>query len=219
MACRSLVGENAIACVEKAMELAGGMSFYRKAGLERAFRDIQAARFHPLQAKPQRDFTGRVALGYVLSTYSARKLGLPDAWVTKLEARNRALASTRDFLTRIIEDSAEAIITRDEAGKITSWNRAAEAIYGWSAAEMIGRDIDRLLPPDGREREEIIKRALREAEQMKADLAARAREESEQMVARAREQGVRRPLIVTDKDGKTVSGARVVSASKAKAAS
>lgn len=64
MACRSLVGEHAIACVEKAMELAGGMSFYRKAGLERAFRDIQAARFHPLQAKPQRDFTGRVALGW-----------------------------------------------------------------------------------------------------------------------------------------------------------
>ncbi len=64
MACRSQVGENAIACVEKAMELAGGMSFYRKAGLERAFRDIQAARFHPLQAKPQRDFSGRVALGW-----------------------------------------------------------------------------------------------------------------------------------------------------------
>jgi len=64
MQCRSLVGENAIACVEKAMELAGGMSFYRKAGLERAFRDVQAARFHPLQAKPQRDLTGRVALGW-----------------------------------------------------------------------------------------------------------------------------------------------------------
>ncbi len=64
MQCRQIVGENAIAVVEKAMELAGGMSFYRKAGLERAFRDIQAARFHPLQAKPQRDLAGRVALGW-----------------------------------------------------------------------------------------------------------------------------------------------------------
>jgi alkylation response protein AidB-like acyl-CoA dehydrogenase len=64
MACRSIVGENVIAVVEKAMELAGGMSFYRKAGLERAFRDIQAARYHPLQAKPQRDLAGRVALGW-----------------------------------------------------------------------------------------------------------------------------------------------------------
>jgi alkylation response protein AidB-like acyl-CoA dehydrogenase len=64
MQCRQIVAENAIAVVEKAMELAGGMSFYRKAGLERAFRDIQAARFHPLQAKPQRDLAGRVALGW-----------------------------------------------------------------------------------------------------------------------------------------------------------
>ena len=64
MQCRQIVGENAIAVVEKAMELAGGMSFYRKAGLERPFRDIQAARFHPLQAKPQRDLAGRVALGW-----------------------------------------------------------------------------------------------------------------------------------------------------------
>lgn len=64
MQCRQIVGENAIAVVEKAMELTGGMSFYRKSGLERAFRDVQAARFHPLQAKPQRDLTGRVALGW-----------------------------------------------------------------------------------------------------------------------------------------------------------
>jgi len=46
-----------------AMEVAGGGSFYRRAGLERAFRDIQAARFHPLQEKPQLRYSGRVALG------------------------------------------------------------------------------------------------------------------------------------------------------------
>lgn len=63
MAGRTLVGRHAIAAVEKAMELAGGSSFYRKSGLERAFRDVQAARFHPLQEKAQLDLTGRVALG------------------------------------------------------------------------------------------------------------------------------------------------------------
>ncbi len=64
MACRTLVGRHAIDTVAKAMELAGGASFYRKTGLERAFRDVQAARFHPLQLNPQLDFTGRVALGW-----------------------------------------------------------------------------------------------------------------------------------------------------------
>lgn len=63
MALRTLVGRHSIAAVTKAMELAGGASFYRKAGLERMFRDIQAARFHPLQEKKQLDLTGRVALG------------------------------------------------------------------------------------------------------------------------------------------------------------
>lgn len=60
---RTLVGKNAIRTVELALEAAGGGGFYRHAGLERAFRDVQAARFHPLQEKPQLRYTGRVALG------------------------------------------------------------------------------------------------------------------------------------------------------------
>lgn len=64
MACRTLTGQHAIAAVTKAMELAGGQAFYRRAGLERIFRDVQAARYHPLQEKQQLDLTGRVALGW-----------------------------------------------------------------------------------------------------------------------------------------------------------
>ena len=64
MACRTLAGQAAIDTVAKAMEVAGGAAFYRKTGLERAFRDVQAARFHPLQEKPQLDLAGRVALGW-----------------------------------------------------------------------------------------------------------------------------------------------------------
>lgn len=64
MACRTLVARHAIGTVTKALEVAGGGAFYRKSGLERAFRDIQAARFHPLQEKPQLEFSGRVALGW-----------------------------------------------------------------------------------------------------------------------------------------------------------
>jgi acyl-CoA dehydrogenase len=64
MQLRTLAGQAAIDTVTKAMEVAGGAAFYRKTGLERAFRDIQAARFHPLQEKPQLDLTGRVALGW-----------------------------------------------------------------------------------------------------------------------------------------------------------
>ena len=60
---RQLVARHAIAAVELAMELAGGAGFYRSAGLERRFRDIQAARYHPLQAGPQAEYAGAMALG------------------------------------------------------------------------------------------------------------------------------------------------------------
>jgi alkylation response protein AidB-like acyl-CoA dehydrogenase len=60
---RTLVARAAIGTVEKAMEAAGGGAFYRKAGLERIWRDVQAARYHPLQEKAQARLAGRVALG------------------------------------------------------------------------------------------------------------------------------------------------------------
>jgi acyl-CoA dehydrogenase len=60
---RTLAGQNAVRAVEKAMEVAGGAGFYRDAGLERLFRDVQGARFHPLPEKAQLNLTGRMALG------------------------------------------------------------------------------------------------------------------------------------------------------------
>jgi alkylation response protein AidB-like acyl-CoA dehydrogenase len=60
---RALVARAAIATVELAMEAAGGAAFYRERGLERLFRDMQAARYHPLQDGLQREYAGRAALG------------------------------------------------------------------------------------------------------------------------------------------------------------
>jgi indole-3-acetate monooxygenase len=60
---KALMSRHAIATVELAMELAGGAGFYRAAGLERCFRDIQAARYHPLQSGPQAEYAGAMAMG------------------------------------------------------------------------------------------------------------------------------------------------------------
>ena len=60
---RSLVAKNAIKTVELAMELAGGAGFYRANGLERRFRDIQGARYHPMQSGAQAYYAGAMALG------------------------------------------------------------------------------------------------------------------------------------------------------------
>jgi acyl-CoA dehydrogenase len=63
MSLRWLLGRGARAAVDKAMELAGGAGFFRAAKIERAFRDVQGVRYHPLQDKPQSAQVGRVALG------------------------------------------------------------------------------------------------------------------------------------------------------------
>ena len=60
---RQLCARHAIKTVELAMELAGGAGFFRATGLERRFRDIQAARYHPLTAGAQAQYAGSMALG------------------------------------------------------------------------------------------------------------------------------------------------------------
>ncbi|MGH6961763.1 MAG: acyl-CoA dehydrogenase family protein [Dongiaceae bacterium] len=65
---RTLAGRHAIRTVEKALEVAGGGAFFRERSLERLFRDIQAARFHPMQEKPQLLHAGRVALGLEINS-------------------------------------------------------------------------------------------------------------------------------------------------------
>jgi len=60
---RTIVGKAVGTTVDKALEVAGGVGFYRSAGLERCFRDIQAARYHPMPEKAQQRMTGRFLLG------------------------------------------------------------------------------------------------------------------------------------------------------------
>ena len=63
MTLRNLVGRSAIEVGERALDCAGGAGFHRSAGLEQRFRDLQAARFHPLQDGAQQLFAARMALG------------------------------------------------------------------------------------------------------------------------------------------------------------
>jgi PAS domain S-box-containing protein len=61
--------------------------------------------------------------------------------------RKLAEAATRR-LAAVVESSDDAIITKTLDGTILSWNAGAEGIYGYSAAEVVGRPISLLVPPD-----------------------------------------------------------------------
>ena len=55
----------------------------------------------------------------------------------------------RELLVRIVQEiSQDAVLTLDAAGQITSWNQGAERLLGWSAAEVVGRHFEFLLPDD-----------------------------------------------------------------------
>lgn len=52
---------------------------------------------------------------------------------------NNEITQTREYLESIIENSADAIVTTDLDGIITSWNKGAEKIYGFTKEEVIGK--------------------------------------------------------------------------------
>ena len=66
-------------------------------------------------------------------------------------AGQRALDRARQRLAAIVDSSQDAIVSESLGGVITSWNPGAEQMYGYSAAEMLGQSLQRLVPPDRRE--------------------------------------------------------------------
>src|SRR6185312_6022988 len=67
-------------------------------------------------------------------------------------------------LAAIVESSDDAIVGKSLDGTITSWNKSAERIFGYTAEEAIGRNINLVVPDDRRAEAEVILAKIRAGE-------------------------------------------------------
>jgi PAS domain S-box-containing protein len=95
--------------------------------------------------------------GLLISRLLARiGVGVQDS-----ERRARALQESEARTRLVLDGAPDAFITLDRDGVITSWNTAAERLFGWTAAEAVGVPMRSLItPPEFRERHDERRRAL-----------------------------------------------------------
>lgn len=104
-----------------------------------------------INAVPQRDADGSITgIIAVMEDVTDRR---------RLEASRE---EHRARLAAIIDAIADPIVTIDEDGIITSFSRAAEAVFGYSASEMMGRNLKLLMPEPDRGKHDAYLRRYRE---------------------------------------------------------
>ena len=113
-------------------------------------------------------------------------------------------APAPDLLAAIVESSDDGIVSKTLQGIVTSWNRGAERIFGYTAVEVIGQPITILFPPD----------RLGEEEHFLRTIAAGGRVEHFE-TERVRKNGERIPVSVTlspvrNADGVIVGASKIV---------
>ena len=96
------------------------------------------------------------AANQLLQQEITERLRIEQALKAANEMLEQGLVLERMQLAALVNSSEDAIIGNTVNGIVTSWNKAAERIFGYTAAEMIGQSITRLFPPHLADRENLV---------------------------------------------------------------
>ncbi len=88
-----------------------------------------------------------IAVEFVSNVYLVDHRKVIQCNIRDITARKRADQRIRD-LAAIVESSDDAIISKTLEGRILTWNKAAERIYGYTAEEIVGQSVSILVPQD-----------------------------------------------------------------------
>jgi len=78
----------------------------------------------------------------------------------RIETARKKAFEQQQLLAAMVRQSQDAIYSKRLDGTITSWNRGAEEMFGYSVSEALGRRTDMLLPPGGKQEEDRILSAI-----------------------------------------------------------
>jgi PAS domain S-box-containing protein len=88
---------------------------------------------------------------------------------------------TRAHMQQVIAGSHDAVLSKDLDGVITTWNPAAERLYGYSAEEAVGRHVSFLMPPDLRHQVQEILARVRQGEVLETYETRRVRKDGTEL--------------------------------------
>jgi PAS domain S-box-containing protein len=111
-----------------------------------------------------------------LSAIETEQGTLVSAAIRDVSDRKRA-AEAQAQLAAIVQSSHDAIVSRTLDGVVTNWNPGAEALYGYTPADMMGEPVDALVPPDRREEEAEIRARVARGERVERYETVRVRKD------------------------------------------
>jgi PAS domain S-box-containing protein len=110
----------------------------------------------------------------------------------------------QDFFSALVESADVGIVAKDLNGTVLTWNPAAARLFGYSAEEMVGQSIRRLLPPDRQEEEDEILARIRAGDRIEHLFTQRLHKNGRLLDVQASISPVR------DAEGKIVGASKIV---------